>query len=1215
MPNETLITDLVAREAMQQLEELDQAMDGTLGKFQNCARELARGLKIPVEVTGDIEKLQQLTQQTMSQATQAAQQYTQQMQQQQQVIANTTNTISRQLAEQEKVNKAQREAFTQNMQALDIAERIVGTYEQNTRQLAQYTAELAKNKAAIKEVEKLRSQSVISDTEATRRTGILMAEQNKLKAAMQEVASVVRVQAKEMNAAEGSYVHLSQQLELLKKAQKGLNEDEKAGEEARILGDEIQNLDARLKDLAADMGEFQRNVGNYAIANGTMKTELRELTNQLAELTLQYGKMSAAEKQSAEGRELGLKITLLTEKAGEMRDAMDDAKQAIRGSASDTRWLDTLSNSGQLVASSFGLASSSMQLFGLTEEETRQTMLKLQSAMQAVQALEIIQNSLQKQSNIMRGIAIIQLKAQAAGEHLVAAARERGVVATKAATIAQKALNAVAKANPYVLLATAIMAIVAALVAWTTKANEAEKKAKAFTDAMKEQSGEYARNRAELERLRIEWDNLTSKKEREEWIKRNKDAFHQLGVEVSNTSDAENLLVKNTDVFLKAMTLRAQAAAYAAAAANEFQNAIEQRTQAKRREGNLSNADWFKGAMNASWGQLLQGKAGIRQSATAVARMDASGMYYNATQSDKLATDYIKKQLEIQNKIDDLMKKGGFKSPTSTSPSTASGKGSTGGGGTASVDKLRDAKELFDDIAQMQLDALEKMTDNLEEGTLVWESLEEDAIKKAAEMSIKAIEKNKENLEKELRQQKDNGKITAQEFADETKFLNEATAMSITAIETKKEKDILDLQEKVRQRQEQISAERIASMQAESDDVLQIISNETALRLNELKKQYVEELKMVGNNEEEIASIKEKYARDSARIAREQAVVTTRATVDALEQQLHQENLTDEQRKKIYQEFTKARITLEEALTEASLGETEDRASAENVRAESWMKMMKGLINSTKKWSDMIQQTIGNLTDLMDAVYDSRIEQVQELIDAENERHDAEVDRIEDAEERGAITREEAEIRKRQAEEATAKKQQELEKQKSAYEYKKNLAQKVNSISQIGIATALGIMQALAQWPPNIPLAAFVGAMGALQVATALAQPIKAYAEGTKGHPHEGGLAVVGDGGRAEIVMYGKKAWITPDTPTLIDLPKGAEVLPDATQIRGMEMLTSIPRDRISGQPIIINDYHALEERMEVNTKTMTRELRALRSSMARELRRQNFRDYINRRT
>ena len=127
MAKETLITDLVAQDALDQLDKLDTAIEGTLGKFQDCARELARGLKVNVEVNGDLDRLKDLSNTQMQRAGQAVQQYMQQLQQQQQVIANTTNTISRQLMEQEKLNKSQRAAFTQNQEALRIAEQIVGT--------------------------------------------------------------------------------------------------------------------------------------------------------------------------------------------------------------------------------------------------------------------------------------------------------------------------------------------------------------------------------------------------------------------------------------------------------------------------------------------------------------------------------------------------------------------------------------------------------------------------------------------------------------------------------------------------------------------------------------------------------------------------------------------------------------------------------------------------------------------------------------------------------------------------------------------------------------------------------------------------------------------------------------------------------------------------------------------------------------------------------
>ena len=130
MANETLITDLVAQEALDQLEALDKAMEETLRNYASVAKEMAKGLKVPVEVQGDLDKLKNVYEQQMQRAGQATQQLTNIQRQQQQVIADTTNTISRQLAEQEKLNKTQREAFTQQQRALDSEGRAAAHLEQ-----------------------------------------------------------------------------------------------------------------------------------------------------------------------------------------------------------------------------------------------------------------------------------------------------------------------------------------------------------------------------------------------------------------------------------------------------------------------------------------------------------------------------------------------------------------------------------------------------------------------------------------------------------------------------------------------------------------------------------------------------------------------------------------------------------------------------------------------------------------------------------------------------------------------------------------------------------------------------------------------------------------------------------------------------------------------------------------------------------------------------
>jgi len=54
---------------------------------------------------------------------------------------------------------------------------------------------------------------------------------------------------------------------------------------------------------------------------------------------------------------------------------------------------------------------------------------------------------------------------------MATAATVEGTVATKAATIAQRAFNLVAKANPYVLIATAAVAAVGAIYGLTKAFN------------------------------------------------------------------------------------------------------------------------------------------------------------------------------------------------------------------------------------------------------------------------------------------------------------------------------------------------------------------------------------------------------------------------------------------------------------------------------------------------------------------------------------------------------------------------------------------------------------------------------------------------------------------------------------------------------------------------------------------------------------------------
>ncbi|OUP95601.1 hypothetical protein [Phocaeicola dorei] len=75
-------------------------------------------------------------------------------------------------------------------------------------------------------------------------------------------------------------------------------------------------------------------------------------------------------------------------------------------------------------------------------------------------------------------------------------------------------------------------------------------------------------------------DNMADKKQ---FITENKKEFGKLGVEVGNVNDTENLLVDNTDVFIGAMILRAEAAAAFKLATEQTEKALKKQNEIEER--------------------------------------------------------------------------------------------------------------------------------------------------------------------------------------------------------------------------------------------------------------------------------------------------------------------------------------------------------------------------------------------------------------------------------------------------------------------------------------------------------------------------------------------------------------------------------------------------------------------------------------------------------
>ena len=498
------------------------------------------------------------------------------------------------------------------------------------------------------------------------------------------------------------------------------------------LAESLQGAKMHLINLEQEQENAKQGFNGDPTQN--LRTQLRQLTVEIATLTLEYRNMSDDEKKSAAGRELQSKLELLTKKAGDLRDAMDDVTRAIRATASDTKNFDALAGGINVVTSSFGAVTGAAAMFGVKQEELMDIQAKLQASLAISNALSVIQNNIQKESALMLGIATIQRKAATIATNLETAAKSGNTIATWAATAAQAAFNAVAKANPYVLLASAVITVVGALASFVVgskKATEAqqaqqeaaERQAQAEDELRRKQeehtnmiSGKYSSTLSELmvtyKRLQTQYGELKTTHEKIEWIKDNANEFKKLGVSVNTVDDAERVLVSNTEIMVQAFQYRAQAAAAAAEAMEAYTEAarleFEKQDHIKKVGSQWKENDIYHGDVSRyglqegrdfTWnngdGAKLTAE-GARRANESAARLSADYMQYDKKIADlnAQAARWIEKQQEAESKIQELMK-----SAHVLTTNNGRGNGRNGNG--------RNGNDKKDDLAQLERERAE----------------------------------------------------------------------------------------------------------------------------------------------------------------------------------------------------------------------------------------------------------------------------------------------------------------------------------------------------------------------------------------------------------------------------------------------------------------------------------------------------------------------------
>lgn len=1260
------ITDLVDPEEIRKLKELDAELRAVLDTYTKVAKDLAQGLEVDIKVAGDIDKLEKLLTVKGKEAVEVQQKLTDVMQEQSQVVANTTNTISRQLMEQERVNKTTRAAYTEQERVKKLLDEYHDTYENQIESLIRINRQLEENKKKQKDNEQALKMGRMSASDFAKAQAELMASTRDLTQQKRTLNQIMTAEEKANQAVEGSYAQLSQQLELLKKAYKEMGDESKASDFGKEMEEAIQNLDAHLKDMAADMGEFQRNVGNYAVANGdlkkkyddlvgtlaslqaqyaklsdeeksgaegqqlaasieevsqaaketkqsieehnealeearrslgetggktsSVKRDLKELVLEIANLTIEYQNLSEEEQASAEGQALADHIRDLTEQAGVLKDAIADTNQAISNAASDTRGFDQIGGALQLAIDGFGLATGAAEMLGISSEDLAEIQTKLQAAIAASNAMQSIQNTLQAQSAVMQGVNLVQTRLRAAAENLHTAAKGKGVIATAALTAAQWAFNAAANANPIGLLVVAIVAAIAAVYGLvkafqaffgpSDEALENYKQQKQALEDMCEANDKLidrmkARGATEAELLNQSLLNKQAEKDAADAL------FEQ----------AKELYDEDEDEYKEALEAKKKADEDFEVNKEDSLNyllGVIHDAEEEEKKQRLGTYEYKRQLIQA---ELEQQKA---LALTLLAQEKITREVYNnlVASLDKAAqmkTDAVNNEEKEHNERNNRRSGGG-----------RVGGGRSSGGSSGANDAKKAADELKKAVQAGEDALLKIITDSLErqrqaEMLSYQRKLKElqDALAKTKSTQLQmrtALNNQIQGLEAEHqsklhdleiagmeRRQKANDDFIALHLEAVEEGSTEELEWKMKALMSQRDMEYMELYKSEHDKTlteeqalemratlvdkyskletellEEHAAKQLEIIQKKYDAQNEQTNTAMIVELNSLKQQYAQKLAAAKGDAAAQTRLKEQFEEESASIQEKYAIQTAKSAIVLIEEELKTENLSAEERANLTRQLAQAKAQLEQQMADAAIANIERVNEKDAKSKEQRMK-------NAQQWLQVAADSLNSINDLISTIYDAKISKVEEEQEANTEAGEAEQERIAQMVEQNVITEEEGEARKRAAEDKTAKKNEELEKKKAKLKEKQAKFDKLNSIAQCGIATAIAIMNALQMqpFPVGIAMAAIAAAMGAVQLATIIATPLPKYAKGTS--HHKGGPAIVGDGGVPEVITYGGNAWITPDKPTLVDLPPGAAVIPDVSNLDESELAVARP--------------------------------------------------------
>lgn len=421
------------------------------------------------------------------------------------------------------------------------------------------------------------------------------------------------------------------------------------------------------------------------------------------------------------------------------------------------------------------------------------------------------------------------------------------------------------------------------------------------------------------------------------------------------------------------------------------------------------------------------------------------------------------------------------------------------------VDLTSDQKKVLNErlkIAEQNVKDIEAaQKKGFRELTLLRKKQNTDDLNQDAEAARKAREKANEEAKKKL---------------DEAEKIAERNRQAQFEIKKRELEGIIEIGEDISKNEKVNQQSRLNALQVVTLKRIELIELEAAFETGKAKTTAIE-----------VANIEDKKQKEINRILRDS-----------------QDTYND-----IIKNQTKKEIELRESAAEVIKDAIERALKEKQDKLREDLTKEQDIVNQKKALYKELGDSIKNLGfGLISASLERQKNALQEQIDLLEQKKQKEIEAV-----NATISNEQDKASQIAIIEARANAQKEIIQQKQRQlDIKKAQADKAKSIIDIIENTAVGVTNAIAASPLTLgqPFVSLIAAIGAAQLALAIAQPIPKYKHGKNVKDLYEGPAIVGDGGKREmIVREDGRLQITDKKPQLTFVKAKDIILPDADSL------------------------------------------------------------------